>query len=661
MQDASVVTAQRKKRWLLVVWAALPILAFLAVEIRRIALLVTVTNVDFFGLVERARVVGYLPPAALVDGVYPVGYSLLLKAGLALGLDVIRAGQILSIAGGAFALIGMYLLAWQLTRSHAVGGLSAVTLVTTSVFLFYGSYEGTDMLASGLQVLAVGVLMIAPERPRVTLAAGMLAGLSYLIRYTGLGTFGLCLVYLLVMALVHRGKFIPSTLLFTLGFLVTAAPQWVPSLMQTGQPFYNVQARHVWFKLFAQGDLVTEWRNAPDVSMTQVFGMAPRRFLENWLDNMASFWLRSDFLMLSQPFKLLGQAALILMVIGGTQIARDRRAFLGWFVLGTVAAPALYRLDRRFLLSVIPLLVFGVVYWLWMVIPAWWTWKRIRLPVRIIVWVLLSAMMLDTPLSFAMGSRPDDEVLSVSATLHAAGMHSARQVLSTHVRFHDVESPTRERFVQAWPVHGKMDSFDALRQLTLAKGYRFLVFDRETGSQFYPALDSLLTPENHPAWLTPVMLHPKNKWAVYRVEPDAPTPQSPLDVKLAGGITLRGYDVATGRDALSGKGHIGVYLYWSASQPITQSLKVFVHVLNEAGQLVAQDDSVPALWTSPTDAWQPGQTIIDFHAIPVKPETCTLVAGLYDPDTGARVMTGADDRVVLTKIAINRQGFEVIR
>jgi hypothetical protein len=188
----------------------------------------------------------------------------------------------------------------------------------------------------------------------------------------------------------------------------------------------------------------------------------------------------------------------------------------------------------------------------------------------------------------------------------------------------------------------------------LATGYRFLVFDRETGSQFYPALDSLLTPENHPAWLTPVMLHPKNKWAVYRVEPDAPTPQSPLDVKLAGGITLRGYDVATGRDALSGEGHIGVYLYWSASQPITQSLKVFVHVLNEAGQLVAQDDSVPALWTSPTDAWQPGQTIIDFHAIPVKPETYTLVAGLYDPDTGARVAVGADDHVVLTTITVYR-------
>lgn len=351
------------------VWAALPILAFIAIEIRRVIPLVTVTNVDFFGFVERAQVASYAPPVALVDGAYPIGYSLLLKAGLALGLDAIRAGQVFSIAGGVFTLIGTYLLAWQLTRSRAVGWLSAVTLVATSVFLFYGSYEGTDMLAAGLQVLSIGVLMIAPERPRVTLIAGLLVGLAYLIRYTGLGTFGLCLVYLAAMALTGKGRFVQSASLFSLGFVAAAAPQWIPSLMQTGQPFYNVQARHVWFKLFAQGDLVTEWRNAPDVSMLQVLQMAPRRFLESWLDNMASFWLRPDYMILGQPFKLLGQAALILMVIGGTRIARDRRAFLAWLALGSVAAPALYRLDRRFLLSVIPLLAFAVVYWLWTALP----------------------------------------------------------------------------------------------------------------------------------------------------------------------------------------------------------------------------------------------------------------------------------------------------
>ncbi len=71
---------------------------------------------------------------------------------------------------------------------------------------------------------------------------------------------------------------------------------------------------------------------------------------------------------------------------------------------------------------------------------------------------------------------------------------------------------------------------------------------------------------------------------------------------------------------------------------------------------------MPALWTAPTDDWQPGQTVIDFHPVTVPaealPTRCTLAVGLYDPATGARqpVIDGVapnDDRVILMTIDLD--------
>jgi len=81
-----------------------------------------------------------------------------------------------------------------------------------------------------------------------------------------------------------------------------------------------------------------------------------------------------------------------------------------------------------------------------------------------------------------------------------------------------------------------------------------------------------------------------------------------------------------------------------------------VHVLNAEGRLVAQDDSIPALWTYPTSEWKAGEAVVDFHQFELDaslpPGDYTLQAGLYDPDSGARAVVGAQDHVVLTKITI---------
>ncbi|MBK8986999.1 MAG: glycosyltransferase family 39 protein [Chloroflexi bacterium] len=81
-----------------------------------------------------------------------------------------------------------------------------------------------------------------------------------------------------------------------------------------------------------------------------------------------------------------------------------------------------------------------------------------------------------------------------------------------------------------------------------------------------------------------------------------------------------------------------VTLWWQARQAITADYVVFVHVLDDAGNLVAQSDSSPANGSSPTYIWQPGDVIRDQHRLPrqtaVKP---SLLIGVYDRATTQRL------------------------
>ncbi len=82
-------------------------------------------------------------------------------------------------------------------------------------------------------------------------------------------------------------------------------------------------------------------------------------------------------------------------------------------------------------------------------------------------------------------------------------------------------------------------------------------------------------------------------------------------------------------------------LVWRGLGEANTSYKVFVHVVDEAGNIVAQHDSVPAQGTLPTDVWVTGEYIEDVHPIPLPAEmgegTYDIRVGLYNPATGERV------------------------
>ena len=116
-----------------------------------------------------------------------------------------------------------------------------------------------------------------------------------------------------------------------------------------------------------------------------------------------------------------------------------------------------------------------------------------------------------------------------------------------------------------------------------------------------------------------------------------------LNAEFADGITLRAYEV---RPAAEG---VHVTLFWQASAPVSQDYTVFVHLLDSAGVLRAQQDNPPVRGTYPTSGWTPGQIVVDRYDI-ITPSDLEaghyrFEVGLYDAH-GVRVRVATDDKVI---------------
>lgn len=89
--------------------------------------------------------------------------------------------------------------------------------------------------------------------------------------------------------------------------------------------------------------------------------------------------------------------------------------------------------------------------------------------------------------------------------------------------------------------------------------------------------------------------------------------------------------------AVRGRG-LHLVLVWRAlADHPSVNAKVFVHLLDGDGQLIAQDDSVPVAWTRPLGTWRLGEQLLDAHALLPLEDTpaagWSFRVGLYDPDT----------------------------
>jgi hypothetical protein len=124
---------------------------------------------------------------------------------------------------------------------------------------------------------------------------------------------------------------------------------------------------------------------------------------------------------------------------------------------------------------------------------------------------------------------------------------------------------------------------------------------------------------------------------------EAPTPQIPLEVNFSDQARLVGLDLP--QTQVKAGGSLPLTLYWQALAPLDQSWTVFVHLLDEQGKIVSQQDQIPGAGQFPTTSWLPQEYLVDFYNLlipagtPPGQEVYRLEIGLYD----------ANGRLLITK------------
>jgi hypothetical protein len=663
------VSKLRQSRWVRWLIPLLVAVLFALVERQRVSTQIVARYPDFFNWADRASqfAEGDLSGLDWAHGLYPFGFPLLLWAGVRwLGLNALRTAFALSALGGVLGLLGAFALVRRLSGSYALALISQVFLACLGQYLYYGSAESTDMLASGLLIVSLAVLACADQRRRWVLVAGLVAGASYLIRYTASLTILLCAIYLFSLALAKRDRaWAIAGGAFVLGAVVGASPQLIASAIVKGNPLYSNQGHNLWFTLTGSVDYLGDWNAIPmDISILDVVRQYPRQVFDHWRLEFGNFWITDTVNFLGKPLYALLQAGFLFTVLWRDGLNKRARFLVGLYAAGHLALLAFMRLDKRFLLVVMPLFVFGAIYFLWQMLPGRAQAGRYQIPIRWPVMLALMVWAAAYPWGFRSSNDTDERTIQVSNVLHAAGMQSFRQVLSTELYLQDVADPFNRRFVQAAFTVPKLESQQELLNLLRDRGYRYFIYDKTTGKRLYPNLANLQFPDSRPAGLAPIFAPESGDLAVYRVlQSDNPT-WRPVDASLADSVRLIGYESLVSEAQPRGRGQqLGVYLYWRTDQPLSQRYKVFVHVVNAEGKLVAQHDGEPQIGAYPTDKWEPGQVVCDFHSASLDHSlpsgSYSIRAGLYDEDSGKRLPVlnagrnaSVDDAIVLETLDI---------
>ena len=118
-----------------------------------------------------------------------------------------------------------------------------------------------------------------------------------------------------------------------------------------------------------------------------------------------------------------------------------------------------------------------------------------------------------------------------------------------------------------------------------------------------------------------------------------PLLEHPLDFRLGEVVRLLGYDLEP-REVESGDS-VQLTLYWQALSTMETSYTVFIHLLDEEGDLRGQRDSLPGGGTLPTTGWASGEVITDRYDISIAsdapPGRYRLLVGMYEPTSGKRL------------------------
>ena len=351
------------------------------------------------------------------DGFYNLGYPLLLWLVRPFTHDnpFLAARLIALVSGGILIGAGYWLARCFLTPTPSL--LAAGFLALSGLVTQYSLLVGSDMPFAALMTLAVAVTLRVNTRTHAALAlfGGALAGAAFLLRHPGL----ILLLWGGITVWYSAGW--RMAILFGTGFVLAASPQLTVNILQTGQPLFNQQAKNIWLAVYANTDW-SRWNEVPNsITLHEVIGRDPLRFLGNWGRNVIGFigagaedvseFGRADQLrLLGWPVNWLAIGGLVIAGWLAWQKRADRRWFAISGLIGVyVVVIATAFILPRFFLPLAPLYAVAAAW----AMQQLWRGQRQLLIATLIIAILLSVGP-GAAVQAVLSAQPPDEVAAVA-------------------------------------------------------------------------------------------------------------------------------------------------------------------------------------------------------------------------------------------------------
>lgn len=586
-----------------------------------------ISNLDFWYHLSIGTQLRWDDPKTLSNGLYPLGYPLLLHLAIKAGIDILYFGKFLSWGGGLLLLSACFSLTYSLTR-HLIFTIAGTLLLLLNIhFLANATYEGNDMLSAGFQAAAIVMLWYGTtsEEPRsiskpLLVLSGILLGFAYLARYSALILLPISIIYLIVQYRRSPRHMLKASAMVIIPFLVITSVQLIPSWRVHHNLFYNEQAKNVWFGIYGEQDWVNNWGKVPDtVGLTEVIAIGPARFFRHWLHELRLAF--SSLRLWPLPFHIVWILALPILILD-RQLAFSRRLLLLMLFLIPLAITAFAWVAPRFLL---------VSLWVEAILIAWLAFRLTsivpsdeKISLKIVGGILIIAAIIlhwrgtANWLSAPPMTRPQE----VNEFLRMAGMKDAERTATNDPYLHAVDESTRTRYEQTYFINPNPNAVEDLLTHPSAADWQYLVMDYQDGfGKYAPLRDAFRQAKSH---LVPLMLSERRD--IFCIMPCSSNEIQPLNINFDNGMQLTGY-------RWQGSKREGIlYLYWKTESELLHSFKVSVRVIDASGHEIMQIDNIPQLWTFPTTAWSTHTPVIDFYSweLGFECEDCKISLLVYE-------------------------------
>jgi hypothetical protein len=594
--------------------------------------------------------------------------------------------KIMNLIVGLVTILALYAVGYRLF-DKVTGILAAFLLSINMEFILHSTFALAEALLVLWVLLAWYAMVLALKRPdqaRYWIIAGVLAGLAYLTKGTGL-LIAACFV--LTATLLYKPQVWGRSTFwgFVGSFFIIALPLWIYNWLTFGSPIYNSAINNVMWMGTAEekyiadpAELPTIWSYTQEHSLAEIWNRLGRGLL-----NMRFFFAKLLWPTRSLAFDrflLAGGLDVILALVAITLVVswrfllpiikKNREILLftavlfivfyvlfGWYL-------AIAPFPIRFLLVLAPILILLLSAGVVGLIRRAWASPKIpqvaKLAGSVIVFLFalwVARWFTVTGLANAQAAQENPFVADTNfneyneqSLLWVRSGHSDQDSVSVlWGPSHNLPIWRHADFLHFFRTPLATETVGQLEAFLDSNNVTYVIADADMARRRPDLADDLgisiaegerLEVKNFPnGWALGLAIPDMPcRWCVFR-RISADPPIVPTEYVFGESIRLIGYESQP--DYVSPGGQLTVTLHWESLRSVTTDYTVFTQLLGPDLQLHGQMDQQPLSGHWPTSRWLPGQKYVDKFVIDVS-ETApqgeyVLLVGLYDLGTGQRM------------------------